>query len=231
MINKMSIIIKLIFALIIFQGCDDEWIFDIPGCMDFNALNYDSYATSDNGNCNYCVMQTEDIDAKQYYYEGWDYFSFSLGSEVDMSESDPTQSMDWDIAISRNNIKTNSGLSGIGSACAIINDIVWTNNSFCSTDEIPDGECQVDEVIQGNSDLSQGCYCNGSVCGGHSFNDCSKNPALDQWGYFEGTYFIVNNYQFFVKDVNGDFFKVWLIRYYDTENVAGQIRLAYEIIQ
>ena len=49
MINKMSIIIKLIFALIIFQGCDDEWIFNIPGCTDSNALNYDSYATSDNG--------------------------------------------------------------------------------------------------------------------------------------------------------------------------------------
>ena len=233
MINKIYIIVSLIFALTVFQGCDDEWVFDIPGCMDPDASNYDSNATSDNGNCNYCLMQTVDIDARQYYYDGWDYFSFSSGNVVDMTGMDPSQSIEWDIGFSRNNIKTNSGESGSGEVCAAIaNDMeTWTNDSFCTTDEIPEvGDCLPDVTIQGNSDLSQGCYCNGSVCGGHGFNDCSKNPVLDQWGYFQDFNFIVNDYQFFVRDVNGDFFKVWLIRYKDSADIAGHIRFAYKKI-
>ena len=232
MINKIYIIVSLIFSLILFQSCDDEWIFDIPGCMDPDALNYDSNATSDNESCNYYVMQTIDIDAEQYYYDGWDYFSFSLGNVVDMSGLDPSQSMEWDIAFSRNNIITNGGGSGSGGVCAIINDTdTWTNDSFGIAQEITEGDCQVDELIQGNEEEPPGCYCNSPVCGGHGFKSCVKNPALDQWGYFEGTDFIVNNYQFFVKDVDGNYVKLWLMKYKNTDGKAGHIRLAYEILQ
>ena len=40
--NKFYSFMVFIFSLIIFQGCDDGWDFDIPGCMDENAENYDS---------------------------------------------------------------------------------------------------------------------------------------------------------------------------------------------
>ena len=49
--NKFCSFMVFIFSLIIFQSCDDDWDFDIPGCMDENAANYDSNATFDNGSC------------------------------------------------------------------------------------------------------------------------------------------------------------------------------------
>ena len=51
MINKFYSFMALIFSLIIFQGCDDGWDFDTPGCMDENATNYYSNVTFDNGSC------------------------------------------------------------------------------------------------------------------------------------------------------------------------------------
>ena len=35
------------------QGCEDEWGFDAPGCMDMDAENYDVNATVDNDSCVY----------------------------------------------------------------------------------------------------------------------------------------------------------------------------------
>ena len=155
-------------VLAIFQSCDDEWIFDIPGCMDQSATNYDYNASSDNESCYYGEeIITIDIDSSSY--DDWVYFSLELGEIVDILESE--DSMDWDIAFKRNNIKTNGGLSGVGNGCAIIdNTQSWTNESFESTEQITDGECQFDELIEGNIITYEGCY-NPNT---HLFSDCIK---------------------------------------------------------
>ena len=225
MLNRIFNLIILIFILIIFQNCDDEWIFDIPGCSDQNATNYDSNATADNGSCYYGEeIDIINIDASSY--DDWVYFSFELGDILDISN--PGSSMDWDIAFKRNHVKTNGGLSGVGNACAIVDDTQsWINESFESTEQITDGECQVDELIEGNIITYQGCYDPNT----HLFTDCVKNPALDNWGSFDSSYhFIINNYRFFVKRADGDYVKFWLMSYYNLNGESGYISIAYQTI-
>jgi len=224
MINRYNPVI-LILVLCFFQSCDDEWIFDIPGCMNQNATNYDLNASSDNGSCYYGEeIITIEIDSSSY--QDWIYFSLELGKIVDIL--DPESSMGWDLAFKRNNIKTNGGISGLGDGCAIVdNTQSWENVSFESTEQIPDGECQVDELIDGDIFTYEGCY-NPNT---HLFTDCVKNPALDTWGSFDSSYhFNINNYRFFVKSAHGDYVKFWLMSYYNLNGESGHISMAYQTI-
>ena len=147
------------------------------------------------------------------------------GNVVDVAL--PGDSMTWDVAFRRNNIKTNGGVSGIGDVCAFVdNSEIWTDNSFISINEIPSSEeCQIDELVEGAMiPTFQGCYNPVS----HFFEDCEKNPALDQWGYFDSSYYFnVNNYQLFVKDVNGDYVKIWLMSYNDANGENAHISMKY----
>ena len=223
MINKIMILSKLLFILTFFQSCDDEWIFDIPGCMNQNAINYDSRATIDNNSC-YFSGEITIINAQNY--NDWIYFSFNLGSEVNIV--DPLSSLDWDIAFKRNHIKTNGGLSGNGDSCVIVDTQVWSTDTFNLSDEIPNLSCQVDEIIEGDIEIYQGCY-NPQT---HVFEDCIKNPAFDNWGYFDDSYtFNASNYQFFFKGSGDTYIKIWLLSYYDTNNQSGYISMRYDVIE
>ena len=104
-----------IICLIVFQSCDNSWDFDIPGCRNEDASNYDPNANLDNGSCLYncedaiyeeqcfdfvcscywinneCYDSQEsdfiyDIDATSY--DDWIYFSFQLGSIVEINNPD-----------------------------------------------------------------------------------------------------------------------------------------------
>ena len=113
-----------IFSILtIFNGCDNGWDFEIPGCMNSSAINYDSNATNDNGSCYFDenenqYINTIDIDASDY--NSWVYFSLSDGIIVDIIE--PESSLNWDLAFKRNHIKTNGGLAGQGEVCSILDD-------------------------------------------------------------------------------------------------------------
>ena len=225
MINRIYILGYSMLVMTIFQSCDDEWIFDIPGCMNQNATNYDFNATSDNESCYFGEeIITIDVDASSYH--DWVYFSLELDEIVDISE--PENSIEWDLAFRRNNIKTNGGLSGMGDGCAIVdNSQSWTNESFESTNQISEGECQVDENVEGNIITYEGCYDPNT----HLFSDCIKNPALDNWGSFDNSYqFNINNYRFFVKRADGAYVKFWLMSYYNVNGTGGHISMAYQTI-
>ena len=225
MMNKNLYIFLIIAFSIISQSCDDSWDFDIPGCMDSNAINYDPNSTFDNGGCNYNIDEFY-IDASSY--EDWVYFSLLNSQEVVLSEA-PENSMEWDIAFKRNHIKTNGGVSGIGDVCAIVDESqIWTNDSFNTTNEIPDGlECEYDEIISGDIFTFQGCY-NPQT---HIFMSCEKNPALDKWGTFDQSYhFNVSNYQLFVKNIDGEYVKIWMMSYYDVNNESGHISMSYRLL-
>ena len=56
------------------------------------------------------------VDASSYY--DWVYFSFSQSQLVNIEN--PESSLEWDIAFQRKHIKTNSGLSGLGSGGAYV---------------------------------------------------------------------------------------------------------------
>ena len=223
MINKFYFFMVFVFSLIIFQGCDDGWDFDTPGCMDENAANYDANATFDNGSC-YSISDIFTINSSSY--DDWIYYSFNLEDVVDVG--DPQSSLDWDIGFKRNHIITNGGLSGMGSGCAIVDvSQPWTHESFNLSEQIPDYECEIDEVIEGNIFTYEGCYSPNT----HLFESCIKNPALDDWGSFNDSYqFNINNYQFFVKSANGSYVKFWPMSYYNVNGESGYISMTYQIL-
>ena len=165
----------IFIILTIFNGCDNGWDFEIPGCMNLSAINYDSNATNDNGSCYFDenenqYINTIDIDASDY--SSWVYFSLSEGNIVNVP--DPENSLNWDMAFKRNHIKTNGGLSGKGDVCSIVDDFeVWTTDDFETLISIPDSQCEEDQVIQGDIFTYQGCYNNMT----HIFECCIKNPV------------------------------------------------------
>jgi len=225
MISRISVIIKIIFMLFFLQNCDDEWVFDIPGCMDSTSTNYDPSATSENGSCYDIEITT--IDASSY--DEWVYFSLGLSEFTNNPGFE-----NWDLAFKRNNIKTNGGVNGFGGVCAIVDDTqIWGNNSFYYFDDSIfefDSEwvCQPDVEIAGNTENYVGCY----DISDHEFKDCDKNPALDRWGIFDDKYnLIISNYHFFVKDVNDEYYRIWLMGYKDANGETGKISMAFQMLE
>ena len=196
----MQLIVTCI--LIVFMGCDDDWVFNIPEMPEFII-----------------------IDAVDY--DEWIYYNLVPGEIIATSDIESGEAS-WDIAFKRNHIKTNGGVSGTEGVCAIVDDSkYWSNDLFNLVTEVPDEECQYDEEISGNMLTSQGCYDPNT----HFFVTCDKNPALDQWGYFDSAYhFNVRNYHFFVKDRNDNYIKIWLMSYYDGNGESGRIFFAHKLI-
>lgn len=62
------------------------------------------------------TVKTQAIDARDY--SKWVYFSFEKGAVVSIGDGQFQQSIDWDIAFHRNDVRINSGLSGPGNGGA-----------------------------------------------------------------------------------------------------------------
>ena len=186
---------------------------------------------SDNDNsieCDIDNLNIVTIDASSW--DSWVYYSFGLESIVDIIT--PESSLDWDIAFKRNHIRTNGGLSGMGQGCGIVNqNQIWTCDLFQSTNEISNNMvCESDIVILGTglqiNPPYEGCY-NPTT---HSFENCIKNPALDNWGWFGSDYYFnVTDSMLFVRDANGNAIKLWLLSYHGSEG-TGFIDMAYQIL-
>lgn len=232
MLNKIYIITGYIILIFLFQSCDNDWKnFDIPGCTDSSASNFDLNANIDNGSCQeeFEPIIIYNVDASSY--NDWVYFSFELGAIINIIN--PEISLEWDIAFKRNHMITNGGLSGSGSGCAIIDENQsWTNDSFSSSDEIPIYDCQVDKIIEGDNLPPDFYGCYNPYSGSHLFQDCVKNPALDQWGSFDTTYkFILDeNNQFFVRDAIGNNYAFWPSAFEDANGEKGQISMKFRLL-
>ena len=81
----------------------------------------------------------------------------------------------------------------------------------------------------------EGCYCNSCSCSSldecmffHGYVDCIKNPALNEWGYFDSETFAFteSNYQFFIRTVGGQYVKIWFQDYQ-----SGLITIVYQILE
>ena len=71
--RNIYLTISLIF-LIFLQSCDNGWEYDITGCLDLNAINYDPSADSDNGSC---IFETvESMETLDRFIRG-DYSSYN----------------------------------------------------------------------------------------------------------------------------------------------------------
>ena len=142
------------------------------------------------------------IDASSY--SNWVYFSFEQAQVIDVEN--PEESMDWDVAFQRKHIRTNSGLSGIGNGGALVDSSTtwlsqWNGNYF----EQIETPFVADTLLNDFYDIFT-----------HTFNQDTKNPALNAWGWFDEDYQLnTTNYVFYVLLPNGqDVVKFWPQNYY-----------------
>ena len=197
----------------------------------------------------FCLSQedyTIEIDAHDY--DVWKYFSFESGSEVEID--DPENSLDWDLGFKRNNIKSNSGLSGIGDGGGYVDESqIWNDDLWNSISvDISGISFEIDEIVEGGLIPLSGCYCNQEDQVGcedqqselmYPFIDCIKNPVLDRWGNFSGSggnsnyFFYITNYILLVKTAKGEYFQFWPYVYYSPngpDNGGGWITFKYKKI-
>ena len=160
-------------------------------------------------------------------YTDWIYYSFSNHNVVDIEN--PENSLDWDIAFQRKHIKTNSGLSGIGSGGAIVDSVgtldvgsfTWIDN-WEVLNEIP-------EYFNESSWLTDTVHSDFYDIISHSYVNGIKNPALNSWGWFNESFILdVTNYVMYVKSANGeDVVKFWAYDYYANSS-SGNIAVRYQ---
>ena len=149
-------------------------------------------------------------------YTDWVYYSFETHSVVDIEN--PETSLDWDIALQRKHIRTNSGLAGMGFGGGYVDStMTWVDN-WGTINELPENiSWHTDETFYDFYDIIT-----------HTYVEGIANPALRTWGWFDNYFQMVpTNYIMFVKCANGeDIIKFWAYDYYD--GGSGNIAIRYQ---
>ena len=165
--------------------------------------------TTDNGDGTF----TAEIDATSE--TDWIYMNIQTGKQV-MPET-PESSPDWDIAFQRFKVKTNSGISGSGDACAYR----LPNTTFDEVTGIPAGDCLVDEAD--GDDVGE--IDDFAVSSLGDRNDTETGP----WGYNPIEHEVLPIDDSFVVKVNGGdaHYKLSFLEYYNEGGDAGFIVMRY----
>ena len=151
-------------------------------------------------------------------YNEWIYFSFNEGMTVDVP--DPENSFNWDIAMQRKHIKTNSGLSGMGDGGAYVDSSFTWIEEWENIDSLPSNLIlEIDTTLNDFYDPIT-----------HMFLEGIKNPALNSWAWFDEDYHLnVNHYVLFVKSSNGEeIVKFWPFNYYNQNGQGGHMSIRYQ---
>lgn len=154
----------------------------------------------------------------------WVYFSFSKGEIVNIS--DPKNDLSWDIAFNRYNIRTNSGVSGLGKGGVFrLDEKNFDNVSQVPTDltyeiDIEDSiavrngvqKIERNKLISGDIGSETGWWSYQMPVGGAT----TPTTTINQWIYI-------------VKDANGTPVKIQLTDYYHTQSgTSGFISFQYQ---
>lgn len=151
------------------------------------------------------------------YGNDWIYYSFAEGKEVDSTNHANT--LTWDIAFNRNNVRTNSGLSGIGEGGVYDAGKV----DFASVIEANETGYIADETIQIAESVIPGqapIYM--SSPGSSVFVDCIEIGFGNS-----GPVYNPNDHIFVLKTANGKFAKVWIKGYSSEGGASGFINMKY----
>src|SRR5688572_14608193 len=152
------------------------------------------------------------IDATQE--ELWVAFSLDSGEEVFVVDQE--KSRDWDLRFSRFNIRINSGVSGIGE----VEVAVLQGAEYDSVIKAPAGEYFVDESdldMDGDQDLAF-----------RRPNDFSTNG----WFEYDPRWHTVTPAEivYVVHAMNGIFYKLEILDYYDENKEGGYPRFRWTVI-
>ena len=148
----------------------------------------------------------------------WNYFSFSKGEFLDITDEEAMASSEWDFAIDRFYIRTNSGTSGNGKGGAL--DTKKTKFSDVATISI-DGY-KVDKECRLMTDMGK-------------FEQVSASPAY-VCEETEGAWYSsaaggkdasMNNNIFVIKTADGNNYAKVVMKSYESERMQGKITFEY----
>lgn len=187
--------ILLIAASTLFVACKEE-IEEEPTPVDTKSITIDASAFSD-----------------------WKYFSFATGKEVPASEvrdyENSKTKTNWDIAIHRGDIRTNSGASGKGQGGAL----KASGAKLADVTTIPTTGYTVDEEAEIMIEMGEDGY-----------QTQSKNTTLEDWYGREGMppVYVVNDYVYIVKTADGQYAKVKFTDYTNDAGTGGHVGFSYQ---
>ena len=172
---------------------------------------------------NYLFSITMTINASDWDIDNWTYLNLYIGAIV--YPDSPEENLGWDIAFHRYHIRTNSGLSGSGNAGAYIDSVnTWNDSSYDFFSIVPDNSFFIRDTTIGTFyDIET-----------HESIPGVSNPALETWGNIDldNEYQMdYTNNQFILRSASGmQFYKFWVIDYYDQNGTSGFITIMYDQI-
>jgi hypothetical protein len=192
------LMITLFSALLI--SCDDDDNEDLPQAALYNTLS----------------LYTKD-------YTLWHYFSFEADSVIATGSADPQdgddatwkQRTDWDLAFHRNDVRTNSGVSGIGQGGML----EASETDFDLVLEVPTSGYTVDDSLNIMLTPAMPPVYTGST----------GNSVCDGWASYDHTegVWVFAEKVFIVKTADGKYAKIWLKSFLDDEDNSGRITMEY----
>ncbi len=156
------------------------------------------------------------LSRKTDYGNDWIYYSLKEGKEVDVT--DHMQSLSWDIAFNRYNVRTNGGESGSGQGSAYDAGKV----DFSSLLEAAEGGYIVDDTILIVEEFL-GQNVSWMISTG---NDIFKGCIVREMGS-QGPSFVPNDHIFVIKTAEGKYAKLWINGYYNSDGNSGYISFKY----
>lgn len=156
------------------------------------------------------------LSRKTDYGNDWIYFSFKDGAEVD--STDHANTLTWDIAFNRYNVRTNGGESGSGQGAVLDGGLI----DFTEYTEAPEDGYTVDDTIQIVKEFTgQGVEYMTST-GNDAFVGC---VALEYGS--AGPSYVLSDHIYVVKTADGKYAKVWIKSYHNNDGDSGHISFKY----
>ena len=206
--NKYYILIVILF---IFIGCEDDTYYD--------------------ENCSEGIEGIEEV-IEATSYTNWIYMIVTDTAliELEMTEEQAQNSLDWDLAMMRNHFRTNSGTSGPGDGGASMLNDTWSCEIFNEFSFVPENIIFFSDSILTNiyqpwahDDPNE------------AYTEAPGSTILENWGWFDidnDYYFYYTHRQFIVKLPNNrGYIKIWPYQYYGELGQSAHTSLNYDFIQ
>ncbi len=217
--NFFKTIIAILTISMFITACDkdDDPINDKPGNNDGDPTTTEK------------VKTVKDVDVKDY--TKWHYFSFAENEVIGSGEADPAKGddakwhdrKDWDIAFHRNNIRTNSGLSGVGNSGVCLTE----TEKIEDVKEVPaNATFYIDEKaisFMAKSDMPP------------QFIESNLNIAMNKWvdyNHEEGIWKFYKKNVFLIRTADGKrYVKFKLVKFHNDKDESGHMTFKYQMTE
>tara|TARA_B100001123_G_C14621247_1_gene753873 strand:- start:98 stop:586 length:489 start_codon:yes stop_codon:yes gene_type:complete len=150
--------------------------------------------------------------------------------QLEMTEAEAQNSLDWDIAMMRNHFRTNSGESGPGDGGALMLDDTWTCEIFNEFSFLPN-----DAIFYPDSILTNIYQPWAHDDPNEAYTEAPGSTILENWGWFDidnDYYFYYTHRQFIIRLPNNrGYIKIWPYQYYGDLGQSAHTSLNYDFIQ